>query len=65
MTNWISVKDRLPEELKDVIATDGKIVHEAHWYKHSYMEELDWYNWKFGYWKDVTHWMPLPQLPKP
>ena len=61
---WISVKDRLPKEKVNCI------VH----YKHAYCDN-DGY-WAIGtcfydgnkfqmYWSyKVTHWMPLPDLPK-
>ena len=61
---WISVKDRLPEEKVNCI------VH----YKHAYCDNDDY--WEIGICfydgekfqinpaYKVTHWMPLPQLPK-
>lgn len=61
---WISVKDRLPEEKVNCI------VH----YKHAYCENDDY--WAIGIcfydgkkfqidWAyKVTHWMPLPEPPK-
>ena len=63
-TKWISVDDRLPEEKVNCI------VH----YKHAYCDNDDY--WAIGicfydgekFQLDqaykVTHWMPLPQLPK-
>lgn len=58
---WISVKDRLPEDEKKVlcILDDG------------FLCILEWCSWDW-LWndghnvyaeKDVTHWMPLPQPP--
>lgn len=54
---WVSVEERLPEHLKDVIALygNGKI-------------DIDWVDssgdFKFGSLFDgVTHWMPLPAPP--
>ena len=61
---WISVKDRLPEE------TINCIVH----YQHAYCDNDDY--WAIGFCcydgekfqldpaYKVTHWMPLPQPPK-
>ncbi len=61
---WISVKDRLPEEKVNCI------VH----YKHAYCDNDDY--WAIGicfydgekfqmHWAyKVTHWMPLPEPPK-
>ena len=61
---WISVKDRLPEEKVNCI------VH----YKHSYCDNDDYWaigicfydgeKFQFGPAYKVTHWMPLPQPPK-
>ena len=54
---WVSVEERLPERLKDVIALygNGRI-------------DIDWVDgsgdFKFGSLFDgVTHWMPLPAPP--
>ena len=54
---WVSVEERLPEHLKDVLALygNGKI-------------DIDWVDssgdFKFGSLFDgVTHWMPLPAPP--
>ena len=61
---WISVKDRLPEEKVNCI------VH----YKHAYCDYDDYWAIGFCFYDGekfridlsykVTHWMPLPQPPK-
>ncbi len=61
---WISVKDRLPEEKVNCI------VH----YKHAYCDNDDYWaigvcfydceKFQIGLAYKVTHWMPLPQPPK-
>ena len=61
---WISVKDRLPEEKVDCI------VH----YKHAYCDNDDYWaigmcfydgeKFRFDPAYKVTHWMPIPQPPK-
>lgn len=59
---WISVKDRLPEIFKIVIVTDGKGVAAGawqgghHWLVRNAIRKVCK--------EEVTHWMPLPQVPK-
>jgi hypothetical protein len=50
---WISVEDRLPEE-GDVVLTFSKNGGRA-------VRKFD--NGQFGYYDDITHWMPLPDPP--
>ena len=61
---WISVKERLPQEKVDCI------VH----YKHAYCDNDDYWaigmcfydgeKFQFGQAYKVTHWMPMPEPPK-
>ena len=61
---WISVKDRLPEEKVNCI------VH----YKHAYCDNDDYWaigicfydgeKFQLGPAYKVTHWMPMPELPE-
>ena len=63
---WISVKDRLPEKETLVLAL---VQYEVGWYRMlawrdkkgwaSSQEEFSEHDGDF-----VTHWMPLPELPK-
>ena len=61
---WISVKDRLPEEsgMYIVTANDGHAqrVSFVQWQKKNRMWNLTGAR---SYWR-VTHWMPMPQPPK-
>ncbi|HCP3768697.1 TPA: DUF551 domain-containing protein [Escherichia coli] len=59
---WISCSERMPEELDDVLVTDGEHVEVKWWNGHI------WDCWAprnsdISY-KDVTHWMPLPEPPQ-
>ena len=60
-SKWISVKERLPDNLEDVIAfnRNGKIT----WFSVAYVETRQW--WSAGRMvHHVTHWMHLPEPPK-
>lgn len=74
MSKWINVKDKLPtkDDYNDYLITDGK-----HCYVGYYRHDADaWDNvrlgWIQGRYADtgkpydiaITHWMPLPELPK-
>ena len=60
---WISVKDRLPEDICPVlVALEGLNIAF-----HGFYQDEKW--WKVGagtrpFTQKVTHWMPLPQPPK-
>ena len=54
---WISVKDRLPEQGEEAIciAADGDMMIGKY---------TEW-GWMFPcYFEDLTHWMPIPEPPK-
>jgi hypothetical protein len=63
---WISVKDRLPDEDGDYIVyitspTDNEV--RVLWFFQQSNETIVWLNGiSFAY--EVTHWMPLPPKPK-
>ena len=61
MSEWISVKDRLPEEYGDVLVFRV--------YNQRPMMSVDTYDAdrkRFSKYHNggVTHWMPLPEMPK-
>src|SRR4051812_39210431 len=70
MSQWISVKDRMPEREQKIIFTDGNIVEygaldKIYYYKKEcrfYIAEL--WNENNYILDNVTHWMPLPEPPK-
>ncbi len=59
MSEWISVKDRLPEFGETVLVFEGKvfiaIYKKSGFIKHCF--DLEHYA------EDVTHWQPLPAPP--
>lgn len=58
MTKWISVKDKLPDELDDVLLYCGW--HITGKYNGNKFLAEDGRTPVF----EVTHWMPLPDAPK-
>lgn len=71
---WISVKDRLPEFDKRVLALDASKevailrLHSVTGRKTADGDSIstDWYEQTSydTYYENVTHWMPLPEPPK-
>ena len=61
MSEWISVKERLPEETYLVLVWDNDCDQVA---IASLQRDGSWCG--DGVWKDanVTHWMPLPEPPE-
>ena len=62
---WISVDDRLPECCVSVLA---RCFYHGNWRTlacHTSKEHAEeWYTDEVCQWVKVTHWMPLPALPK-
>lgn len=73
MSEWISVKDRLPEKSQEVIVfcrTPGLNDFVNTVYYSAKFQEFNWCDFmgdppksEKGY-RDVTHWMPLPEPPE-
>ena len=62
MSEWISVDDRLPDENITVLVCDGDDVEMG-----SHNSHFGWtiYEWDGPSSRSfVSHWMPLPELPK-
>ena len=61
MGEWIKCSERMPEELDDVLVTDGDNIEMKWW------DGDDWDSWAERNSNicsdDVTHWMPLPTPP--
>lgn len=65
MSEWISVKDRMPEPFVSILVHipedepfptvhEGYLTNDVNWYAAHYTRESD----------EITHWMPLPEPPK-
>lgn len=59
---WISVKDRLPEENK-LVLTFIKRVDYPSYYKLNFRQEGMWRE-DLNFLDTITHWTPLPKAPK-
>ena len=66
MSEWISVKERLPRQNTDVLTFTPKMAMPivVDWYNGYYGEDDgEWYEgWQTG--RKITHWQPLPQPPQ-
>ena len=62
--NWISVKERLPEDGIPVLIHSARGYAIAYRTEHSHPILGEWIGY-YGLWGfcEVTHWMPLPELP--
>ena len=58
---WISVKDRLPEEDKEVLAYNGAYVFIA---AYTTNPTKYWYTISRSAMRTVTYWMPIPEPPE-
>ena len=62
-SEWISVKDMLPQVKEDVLIYDS---HHRNIYKAWYIGDIDvWFSNEYlPQFINITHWMPLPEPPK-
>lgn len=54
---WIPVEERLPQRGQEVIVCSGDYL-EPKVFAYRFWSE------KFSSWKGITHWMPMPEMPK-
>jgi len=57
---WVKCSESMPEEMSDVLVTDGKDVKDMWW------NGKKWDSWADRYSLDsdsITHWMPKPSAP--
>lgn len=64
MSDWISVKDKLPLPMIHVLWFDGnKTMHSSGWCPY-YIDDIDKRGFMSrNYLHNYTHWMPLPAQP--
>jgi len=61
---WIECDEKLPEDLINVLLTNKKDVYKGYVMKSSLDGHISWYTINDFIIDDVTHWMPLPKMPK-
>ena len=64
---WISINNKLPEQNQEVLTCRGRCIGNLI-NVYTYMGDNQWED-NYGYWNSaegegITHWMPLPKLPK-
>ena len=70
MNDWISVKDRLPKINNKYLCVLNNRTISICSFAHNLkkVDKSGWYDYdgEWGYYEvsNVTHWMPLPELPK-
>lgn len=64
LSRWVSVTERLPEEKKAhyLCYLDDDSIAVCYW-SNINIHGIRW-EWHNPNWKEVTHWMPLPEPPK-
>lgn len=66
MSDWISVKDKLPKKSHDdVLVKDGKGIYISHLGNDlkNWFDYFDFNHHRHVFTEDVTHWQPLPETP--
>lgn len=58
---WISVKDELPKFNKNVLVLEDGNIKVAQYCK-QFMSDRTY--WTTDYGRLITHWMPIPEIPK-
>lgn len=59
---WIPVTERLPEYGQIVLAFGKR--HATSGMFRGTTSKPNWWHWKGNMYKEVSHWMPLPEPPK-
>jgi len=61
MSEWVNVKDRLPEDGSYILMSDGVQIALG-WMNHERKEFIQVNTWS-DLTSSITHWMPLPKAP--
>lgn len=60
---WIPVTERLPE-YGEIVLAFGKRHATSGQFRGTSPTKPHWWHWKGNTYKEVSHWMPLPEAPK-
>lgn len=63
MSKWISVKERLPEEGKEVLVYIPKYIQQ-YFIAFLSLKNSEWSNRYCANMEEITHWQPLPSPPE-
>lgn len=63
MSKWISVKERLPEEGKEVLVYIPKYIQQ-YFIAFLSLKNSEWSNRYCANMEEITHWQPLPSRPE-
>ena len=62
---WISVEERLPEDQRDILTVNGHGLIRIMGLYHKHGDKWSWvHDERIKHYNDITHWMPMPELPK-
>lgn len=70
MNEWISVEDRLPSSKEKMVLVYGKYTNDRKYLVRPAFrirvkgKGVIWHAYQWRDFKEVTHWMPLPNPPK-
>lgn len=61
--DWVSVKDRLPNVMENVLVYWKNTSQGKEYYETTYYDGYDWFTLRKP-WIEVIAWMPIPEPPK-
>lgn len=62
--DWVSVKDRLPNVMENVLVYWKNTSQGKEYYEITYYDGDHWFTLDRKPWIEVVAWMPLPEPPK-
>lgn len=62
-SKWIPVTERLPA-YGEIVLAFGKYHATSGMFRGTSQTKPNWWHWRGNMYKEVSHWMPLPEPPK-